>query len=494
MNKPIRTISIFCLLLFVALMINATWLQYWKADSYDKDGRNRRVIEAAYSRERGAILVAGKPVAESEPSDDQYDFLRTYPEPFKYSHVTGYFSFYDQTGIERSQNDVLSGDDDVLFVNKLVDLLSNKSGKGGNVQLTLDRDAQDAAYAALGELPVDPESGVVQASVVAIEPSTGRILAMASLPTFDPNKLASHDFNSVKTDYDRLQADPNEPLLNRAIQTTLPPGSTFKLVTAAAAIESGKYDADSEVPGGTTYQLPQTSGSSGEIDNEGRSCGTDKIPFSQAMENSCNTTFAQLGVELGGGALQDMAEKFGFNDDHYLDDIGPQATSKFPQDPTDPEAGQSAIGQFEVRASPLQMAMVAAGIANQGMVMKPYIVDSIQSPELETLRQTEPEEYNQAISAETADQVTQLMVDTVNNGTASPGAIAGIQVAGKTGTAQSGLPDVPPYAWFVSFAPAQDPEVAVAVVIQKAGIERGEIAGGTYGGPIAKAVMEAVIK
>jgi peptidoglycan glycosyltransferase len=487
-NKPIRTISIFCLLLFVALMVNATWLQYWKAESYDNDARNRRVIEAAYSRERGAILVGGEAIAESEPSGDKYDFLRTYAEPFKYSHVTGYFSFYDQTGIERSQNEVLSGDDDALFVNKLVDLLSNKSGKGGNVVLTLDRDAQDAAYAGLEGLPGD-----VQASVVAIEPATGKILAMASLPTFDPNRLASHDFTAVQTDYDRLQAEPDEPLLNRSIQTSLPPGSTFKIVTAAAAIQSGKYDADSDVPGGPTYQLPQTSGSSGEIDNEGRDCGSDEIPFSQAMENSCNTTFARLGVELGADALREQAEAFGFNE-HYLDDIAPQAISDFPTGANEPQAGQSAIGQFEVRSTPLQMAMVAAGIANQGSVMKPYLVDSIQSAELETLRQTEPEELNEAISSETADQVTRLMVSTVENGTASPGGISGVQVAGKTGTAQSGIPEVPPYAWFVSFAPAQDPEVAVAVVIQKADIPRGEIAGGTYGGPIAKAVMEAVIK
>src|SRR4051794_37153700 len=488
MNKPIRTISIFCLLLFVALMINATWLQYWKSDAYNKDPRNRRVIEAAYSRERGAILVGRDPVAESVKSDDEYDFLRTYAEPFKYAHATGFFSFYSQSGIEQSQNAVLSGEDDLLFVNKLVDLLSNKSGKGGNVVLTLDRDAQDAAFEGLSNLPGD-----VQASVVALEPSTGKILAMATLPSFAPTPLASHASQAVSRAYDQLNQDPEEPLLNRAIQTTLPPGSTFKLVTASAAIESGKYTADSEVPGGTTYQLPQTTGSSGEIDNEGRSCGTDKIPFEQAMAESCNTSFAQLGVELGGDALQKQAEAFGFND-HYLDDIGPQAISTFPQDLSDPEAGQSAIGQFEVRASPLQMAMVAAGIANQGVVMKPYLVDSIQSPELETLKKTEPQEYGQAISAETADQVTQLMVYTVESGTAAPGAIPGVTVAGKTGTAQSGHPDVPPYAWFVSFAPAQDPEVAVAVMIQKAGIERGEIAGGTYGGPIAKAVMEAVIK
>ena len=493
MNKPIRTISIFCLLQFVALMVNATWLQYWKSDAYDKDPRNRRVIEAAYSRDRGAILVGDAvAIAKSEESDDKYDFLRAYTKPFEYAHETGYFSFYDQTGVERSQNDVLSGDDDLLVVNKLVDLLSNKSGKGGNVQLTLDPDAQDAAFTALTQLQ-DSTGGPVQASVVALQPSTGRILAMASLPSYDPNKLASHDFTEVKKDYDALQADKSEPLLNRAIQMSLPPGSTFKLVTASAAIESGKYTYDSEVPGGPTYQLPQTTGSSGEIDNEGRSCGTDKIPFSQAMEFSCNTTFAQLGVELGADALKKQAEAFGFNQ-HYLDDIGPQVASNFPGDANEPQAGQSAIGQYEVRATPLQMAMVAAGIANQGVVMKPYIVDSIQSPELETLRQTQPEELGQAVSPETADQVTQLMVDTVNSGTATPGAIAGVQVAGKTGTAQSGIPSVPPYAWFVSFAPAQDPEVAVAVVIQKANIDRGEIAGGTYGGPIAKAVMEAVIK
>ena len=503
MNKPIRTISIFCLVLFVALMINATWLQYWKSDGYGKDPRNRRIVEEAYARERGAILVDRDPIAESVPSDDDYDFLRTYPEPFKYAAVTGFFSYYSQTGIEQSQNDVLSGEDDLLFVTKLVDLLSNKPGKGGSVQLTLDREAQDAAFDSLSALPGEP--GDIEAAVVAIQPSTGKILAMASLPSYDPNELASHDFRSVTAAYDRLLADERDPLVNRAVQTTLPPGSTFKIVTAAAAIESGQYDADGDVPGGPTYQLPQTTDSSGLIDNGGRSCGTKEIPFEQAMAQSCNTTFARLGVELGADALRTQAEAFGFNNapdggDSYLRDWRPQAKSSFPADANPPQAGQSGIGQFEVRASPLQMAMVAAGIANQGVVMRPYLVDEVQSPDLDVLQQTEPEELSRAVSAETADQVTQLMVATVEGtaegvgGTASPAAIPGVTVAGKTGTAQSGDPAVPPYAWFVSFAPAQDPEVAVAVMIQKAGIERGEIAGGTFGGPIAKAIMEAVIK
>ncbi|MBJ7359950.1 penicillin-binding protein 2 [Nocardioides sp.] len=489
MNKPIRTISLFCLFLFLALMVNATWLQYAKSQDYADDPRNRRVIVAAYSAERGAILVGRDPVAESTPVDDKYEFQREYPEPEKYAHLTGYFSFFSQTGVEQTQNRVLSGDDDLLFVTKLVDLLSGKAGKGGNVQLTIDRAAQDAAYEALEALP-----GEVEASVVALEPDTGKILAMASLPSYDPNELASHDFSAVDSAYKRLDAREDEPLVNRAIRTTLPPGSTFKLVTAAAAIENGLYEASDEVPGGVSYQLPQTSDDSGLIDNEGRECGSDTIPFEVAMGNSCNTTFAQLGVQLGEEALREQAEAFGFNQE-YFEDLGPQSVSNFPDRANPPQTGQSAIGQFEVQASPLQMAMVVAGIANQGVVMRPYLVDQVQSPTFEVLRQTEPEEFSEAVSASTADQLTDLMVYTVEDGTANPAAINGITVAGKTGTAQSGQDDVPPYAWFVSFAPAQDPQVAVAVMIQKVdGVDRGEIAGGRLGGPIAKAIMEAVIQ
>ncbi len=488
MNKPIRTISLFCLLLFVALMLNATYLQYWKAGSLDDDPRNRRILAASYSRERGAILVDRTPVARSVPSDDQYKFQRTYPQPFKYAAITGWFSYYSQTGVERSENTVLSGDDSLLFVTKLVDLLSNNATKGGSVQLTLDPDAQSAAFEGISALP-----GNVEASVVALEPSTGKILAMASLPSYDPNQLATHDLGAVQKAYDRLDADPSQPLLNRAIQTRLAPGSTFKIVTAAAALESGNYDADSLVPGGATYQLPLTSGDSGLIDNEGRDCGTGRIPFTQAMENSCNTTFAALANEVGAEAMEKQAEAFGFNSS-YLDDLGPQAQSLFPKKMDAAETGQSGIGQFEVQATPLQMAMVAAGIANAGTVMKPYVVDEVQSPGLDVLDKTEPSDLSRAVSPSTASELTKLMVATVSEGTASPAAIPGVDVAGKTGTAQSGQPDVPPYAWFVSFAPADDPQVAVAVMIQKADVARGEIAGGLLGGPIAKSVMEAVIK
>ncbi len=489
MNKPIRTISTFCLLLFLALMLNATYLQYWQAGALNDDPRNRRVLEEAFSSERGAILVGRTPVAESEPSDDRYEFQRLYPQPYKYAHTTGWFSYFSQTGIERSQNDVLSGQDSRLFVTRLVDLFSNSSAKGGSVQLTINAAAQEAAFDGLAALGED-----VEGAVVAIEPSTGKILAMVSLPSFDPNQLAVHDFGEVADNYEALQDQESEPLLNRATQTRLAPGSTFKLVTAAAAIEELGYDADSQVPGGATYQLPLTSDDSGLIDNEGRDCGTDKIPFTQAMGQSCNTTFARLAVDVGADAMLDQAEAFGFNTD-YLDDLSPQAESFFPEGMDAAQTGQSGIGQFEVQATPLQMAMVSAGIANGGTVMRPYLVDAVLTPELDVLPKTDPEEISQAVDAETADVLTDLMVATVDEGTASAAAIPGYDVAGKTGTAQSGQDDVPPYAWFTSFAPAEDPEVAVAVMIESApGTERGEIAGGALGGPIAKAIMEAVIQ
>ena len=220
---------------------------------------------------------------------------------------------------------------------------------------------------------------------------------------------------------------------------------------------------------------------------------TDTIPFAQAMENSCNTTFAALAVELGADAMREQAEAFGFNQ-RYLEDLGPQAVSVFPEDANAPQTGQTGIGQFDVRSTPLQMAMVAAGIANDGVVKRPYVVDEIQSAEYDVLEKTEDDDFSRAVSPETAEGLTELMVATVEDGTASPAAIPGQLVAGKTGTAQSGQDDVAPYAWFTSFAPAQNPEVAVAVMIEKADIPRGEIAGGLLGGPIAKAVMQAVIQ
>ena len=484
MNKPIRVVSVFCLVLFMALLVNVTYLMYVRADTLSDDPRNRRIITATFSRERGAILVGKDAVARSVPSDDKYKFQRVYPQPMKYAPITGYFSWYGQTGVESSQNSVLAGDDSRLFVTRLVDMLSNSDPKGGNVQLAANAAAQDAAWEGLQALPGD-----AQGAVVALEPTTGRVLAMASTPTFDPNKLASHDFGAVADLSKELNADPREPLINRAIGTTLPPGSTFKLVTAAAAIESGNYDADSQVPGGYRFKLPQSTTSVGNYD--GGNCGGRRITLTQALQVSCNVTFMSLANELGVDAMAEQAEAFGFNDTS-LEDLGGQAESLYPRDLDPPQTALSGIGQSSVTATPLQMAMVVAAIANDGDVMRPYVVDEVRAANLSVLDRTDPQSISKAISSTTAEELTSMMVATVDSGTATPAQIPGVQVAGKTGTAQS-TADRPPYAWFVSFAPADDPQVAVAVLVQSSDTSRSEIGGGRLGGPIAKAVMEAVI-
>ncbi len=485
MNKPIRTLSLFALLLFMLLLANVTYVQYVRAGELNADPQNRRVIDAAFARDRGAILVGRDAVAESEPSDDRFEHQRVYPKPFRYAAVTGFFSFFNQTGIEQSQNAVLSGDDPRLFVTRLVDLLNNASPQGGRVLLTLDARAQAAAYDSLSALGPD-----VQGAVVALEPGTGKVLAMVSLPSYDPNVLATHDLEAEVSNFERLRDDPREPLLNRAIQTRLPPGSTFKIVTAAAALEDGlAKDAESQVPGGESYQLPL---SKSRLDNGGRSCGTDTIPLTQALANSCNTSFLQLADQLGAEKLREQAELFGFNS-RYLDDLAPQAESVFPSDTDRPQTALSGIGQFDVAATPLQMAMVAAGIANGGTVMKPYLVDQVLSPDLDIIDRRTPSEFSRAVSATTAAELTKALVATVASGTGSPAQIPGIQVAGKTGTAEN-CTGCSNYAWFVGFAPADDPQVAVAVMIQGSDVPADDIAGGRLGGPIAKAVMEAVLQ
>jgi peptidoglycan glycosyltransferase len=334
----------------------------------------------------------------------------------------------------------------------------------------------------------------VEGAVVAIEPSTGKILAMASVPSYDPNKLADHDFKKANAYAAQLSKTKSQPLLNRAIQTTLPPGSTFKVLTAAAAVQHDGLTAGSVVPAGPAYTLPQ---SHSVVHNEVPGCAS-KVTLTTAMRLSCNTAFAPLAVRVGASAMYDQAQAFGFNQS-YLDDLPNQAISRYPSGLDPAGTALSGFGQGSVTASPLQMAMITAGIANSGVVMKPYLVDSEQSPtSLETLKQFTPSQLSQATSSSTASEVTKMMVATVQTGTATPAAIPGVQVAGKTGTAQSGLknPDgseVAPYAWFVGFAPANAPKVAVAVMIQHVDLPTDEIHGGSLGGTIAKAVMEAVL-
>ncbi len=486
MNKPIRTLSIFCLLLFAALLLNSTYLQYVDAGDLNSRADNKRVRDAEFSRKRGAIVAGGTSVAESRKTSDQYVYQRVYKQPLKYAQLTGYYSYvYGRSAVESTENEILSGSDPRLFVNRVVDLLGNSQPKGGSVSLTVNRDAQTAAYDGLRALGEN-----VEGSVVALEPSTGKVLAMVSSPTYDPNLLASHRFSSVQRAWAELNRSENRPMLNRGIQEVYPPGSTFKLVTAAAALSSGQYTPDTIVQGGTRLDLPQTS--TDLVNDSGGNCGGDPITLTQALEVSCNVSFGEIGLRLGADALREQAEKFGFGQT-YLEDLNGQVRSRFPEDPDEPQVALSAIGQFDVAATPLQMAMVTAGIANDGTVMRPYVVDEVQAPDLSRLDKTIPKAYrSNAVSSSVARDLTQMMIEVVDQGTARTAQIPGTKVAGKTGTAQSS-PERPPYAWFVSFAPADDPKVAVAVLVEDAGVERNAISGSGLAAPIAKRVMEAVI-
>ena len=484
MNRPIRVLAVGCLLLFAMLLVNVNYVQVLQAGELNDRDRNKRARDAECSRERGPILVDGATVARSVPSEDDLEFLRQYTEPQLYAPVTGFFScIYGTSAVENSENSILSGSDPSLFVRRMIDMVGNEQPKGGSVLLTIDPLAQRAAYAGLEALP-----GETRGAVAALDPDTGAILAMVSTPTYDPNRLATHDAAAAGEAWTQLNESDAKVMLNRASQEIYPPGSTFKLVTAAAAL-SNNYTPDTIVRGGTRLDLPQTES---DLHNaNGSNCGGKQITLTRALAVSCNVAFGDLGLKLGAETLQQQAEQFGFNEDVF--DQLPAAESRFPSDIDEPSTAFSAIGQFDVAASPLQMAMVSAGIANGGAVMRPYVVQRVRSPDLDVLEEADPEVLHQAVSESVADDLTEMMVEVVENGTAEEVAISDVLVAGKTGTANSAA-ERSPYAWMVTFAPADDPEVAVAVLVEQTDIERKGISGGGLAGPIALDVMQAVME
>lgn len=481
MNVPIRRLAIGFMVLFTALLANVTYIQAFQAEDLNARSDNRRVLLDEYARERGAIIVGSEPIARSVPTDGQFKYLRQYPEAELYAHTTGFYSYvYGRSAIERAENPVLSGSDNRLFVRRVVDLVTGAQTRGGNVVLTLNPRAQQAAFEGL-----QGKKG----AAVALDPRTGAILAMVSTPSYDPNPLASHSTTEQREAWTTLNDDPTKPMLNRAAAQTLPPGSTFKLVTAAAALESGQYTPASVLPGPEGLQLPQ---SSHVLRNHNdRACGAnDETTLTNALRISCNTAFASVGMDLGDDALREQAEKFGFNSQPLVEMNA--ATSVFPEDIDAAQTALSSIGQFDVRATPLQIAMVSAAIANRGVLMKPHLVSEVLGPDLAPLETTRPEEQSVAVSPETARDLTAMMVEVVANGTGSNAQISGITVAGKTGTAEHARGALP-YAWFTAFAPADDPRVAVAVVVEDAG-ENTEVSGNRLAAPIARAVMEAVLQ
>jgi peptidoglycan glycosyltransferase len=479
-NQTVRRVSLAVLVMFAALLLNVNYIQVVQVEELRTQPGNSRLILEEYSRERGPIIVAGNEIGFSVETDDRLEYLRRYEPGPPYAHTTGYYSYiYGSTGIERAVNGILAGTDDRLFVRRILDTITGEQARGGSVSLTLDPLAQEAAVAGL-----EGSRG----AVVALDPTTGAILAMASSPTYDPNVLSSHDGEAIIDAYAELTADETQPLLNRAISQTYPPGSTFKIVTAAAALESGRYQPDSEVFGGASLDLPLTEADLPNFDGE-PCTGGDTTTIADALRLSCNTTFGSLGLELGADVLREQAQAFGFGARFSIPMT--TATSRFPEDPDEPQTALSAIGQFDVQSTPLQMAMVAGGVANNGVVMTPYLVAEVRGPDFTPLDITEPEELSRAVSAEVSDQLTEMMIAVVEEGTGSNAVIPGVEVAGKTGTAQQGE-DEPPHAWFVSFAPADDPRVAVAVIIEDGGGQP-EISGNRLAAPIARQIMEAVL-
>ncbi|MFF9149635.1 peptidoglycan D,D-transpeptidase FtsI family protein [Streptomyces sp. NPDC014861] len=485
MNKPLRRVAIFCGLLVLALLLRDNWLQFVRAEELNAHPKNRRVQIERYSNERGNIIVDGKPITGSVDSGDEYfKFKRTYVDGPMWAPVTGFASqAYDANQIEKIEDGILTGNDDRLFFDRTLSMFTGEQKKGGDVVTTLNGAAQKAAFKGLGN-----NTG----AVVAIEPKTGKILALASTPSYDPSSFAGYSSKDEKA-WVALEENKNKPKQNRAIREIYPPGSVFKVVTAAAALEAGKVtdiDAATDTPEG--WKIPLST-----LPMKNHSGGCANASLNEALRVSCNSVFAKLGDDVGVEKMNEMAEKFGFNAEQFT----PVRSAASVYDKKADRGGNalSSIGQFNTATTPLQMAMVTAAIANDGKLMKPYMIDQLRAPNLDVIKQNEPEEMSQPVSAENAQKLQAMMENVVAKGTGGRADLNmdGVKVGGKTGTAQHGEKNAKrPYAWFISYAKTdQGSPVAVAVIVEDAeGVGREDISGGGLAAPIAKAVMKAVLK
>ncbi|MEU5436345.1 penicillin-binding transpeptidase domain-containing protein [Streptomyces sp. NPDC020719] len=482
MNKMIRRAAVFCLLMVLALLGRATYVQFYKGQALADDKLNRRNTIAQYANPLGDIIVAGSPVTGSERTKSgDLAYKRTYKNGDLYAAVTGFSSqVYGATQLEGIYSKVLDGTD-----TRMKDPLSALTGKrasGGNVLTTIDPAVQKAAYDALGGK---------KGAAVAIDPKTGRVLGMVSTPSYDPSKIAgSTDGDAWKA----LSDDPDKPMVNRALRQPLPPGSTFKLVVAAAALENGLYpsiDVNTESP--NPYTLPNTRT---VLTNENASAPCENATIRTALRYSCNNVFAKMADQLGQDKVRAMAEKFGFNDAEQ--DVPVRATaSAYPKGMDRAQTALTGIGQFDVTATPLQMAMVSAAIANDGLMASPHMVSKVTDADGNTLQSYKDADNKRILSSETARQLRSAMVTVVEEGTGSNAKVSGAEVGGKTGTAQHGVGNSKtPYAWFTSYAKdsSTGKEVAVAVLIEDSGAARSEVSGNGLAAPVAQKMMQAALK
>jgi peptidoglycan glycosyltransferase len=485
-NKQLKRVSTVVLLMFLALFASSSIIQVFSVDQLKADPRNVRALDESFDAQRGDILTAdGGVIAKSVPSKDEYKYQRVYTDPQLYSSVTGYFTLNQANpGIEGAMNDYLSGTANDQFLGNLTRIVTGQSSKGAAVELTIEPKVQQAAYNALGNYT---------GAVVAIDPKTGAILAMVSKPAYDPNALAVHSTSKFLAAYNALLKSPSKPLTNRAIAGNLyHPGSVFKLVVASAAIDSGQFTPDSAFPNPAELRLPL---SSTYIHNSNdAACGPGaKATIATAIRLSCNIPMAQLGAALGEDTISQYATRFGYGHQFDLAGNGIAATpSIYPTGQNAPQLEMSAFGQSGDLVTPLQIALDSAAIANGGVEMEPTLIKSVIEPDLTELKTLTPTIYSNPITADTAAKVRDMMISSVADGAASNATIEGVQVAGKTGTAQNGV-NQPYTLWFTGFAPAIDPQVAVAVVIENGGGNGQDVVGNEIAAPIGKQVLEAVL-
>ncbi|QLY31082.1 peptidoglycan D,D-transpeptidase FtsI family protein [Nocardia huaxiensis] len=486
MNTPLRRVSLAVMVMIVALLANATYVQWWKADDLRTDTRNRRVLLDEYARQRGQISAQGVVLASSVATEDRYKYLRIYPtDPRAYAHVTGYYTMQNgRDGLENAEDSILSGSDNDLFGRRLVDMISGRDPRGGNVITTLNPAMQKVAYDQL-------TSKGYTGSVVAIEPSTGRILTMVSTPSYDPNELTVHDGAQVTEKKTELQQDDGQPLINRAVSMIYPPGSTFKVVVTAAALANGLATPSDQLTAASRITLPDTNTT---LENyNGSHCGPGDgatASLTEAFKYSCNTAFVDLGIKVGAAKLKDEAAAFGIGDHSGIPlEWG---TSTVGDIPDKAALGQSSIGQRDVSITPLDNAVIAATIANGGVRMQPHLVDQLQAPDLTTLKNINAMSVGQAVSAQVASQITAMMIESEKNtqGGTQPRSYT---IASKTGTAEHGDDprNTPPHAWYIAFAPAQNPKIAIAVIVENGGDRALAATGGSVAAPVARAVLDA---
>ncbi|WP_381799785.1 peptidoglycan D,D-transpeptidase FtsI family protein [Streptomyces niveus] len=483
MNKTIRRTAVVCLLMVLALLVRVTWVQAYQGKALADNERNRRTLIDRYAHPLGDIVVAGSPVTGSARTSvgDDLKYKRTYTDGELYAAVTGYSSqAYRSTQLEGIYADVLDGTDPRL--KNPLDALTGEHAAPGSVLTTIDPAVQKAGFDALGGK---------KGAAVAIDPSTGKILGMVSTPSYDPSAISGTTDGDA---WNRLTSDPDKPMVNRALRQPLPPGSTFKLVVAAAALEDGLYGSvDTRTQSPDPFTLP---GTSTVLKNENASAPCENATIRTALQYSCNNVFAKMAADLGEDKVRATAAKLGFNDTEQ--DVPVRAAeSVYPSGMDDAQTALTGIGQFEVTATPLQMAMVSSALANDGILESPHMVSEVVDAKGDTLTSYEDESSRRIVSSSTAEQLRSAMVTVVDEGTGSNARIDGAEVGGKTGTAQHGVNNSrTPYAWFTSYAKdsSTGKEVAVAVLVEDSGAARSEVSGNGLAAPIAKRMMEAALR